>query len=127
MTYIIFYYYYLTFILLQPLYYTIPPKSACFHYNNLDACNIIYTIIKVGAYDQEIPQLYTAEQQTTGSTVKKSKKQQLTVTRHHKTNLGKATCSLFPIKMIAKLEKTVLHKTRTKHRDPTNNGSNNKH
>ena len=60
-------------------------------------------------------------------TVRKSHRT-LTVTSHQEDNLSKATSSLFPIKMIAKLERhTVLNsKTMTNQRIPTNNGKNNK-
>ena len=54
---------------------------------------------KVREYDQEIPQSHTADQRKSNRT--------LTVTRHKKDNLRKATSSLYPIKMIAKLERTL--------------------
>ena len=63
----------------------------------------------------------------THGTVRKSHTT-LTVTRHQEGNSSKATNSLLPIKMIAKLERYKVRnkkKTRTKHRTPTNNG--NKH
>ena len=56
----------------------------------------------------------------------------LTANRHQEEILNKVTSSLslslFGIKMIAKLEgpKVLYNKTMTKHRTPTNNGSNNK-
>ena len=60
----------------------------------------------------------------THDTVRKSHRT-LTVTRHQEYSQSKETNSLFPIKMITKLDghKVMNNKTRTKH---TNNGSNNK-
>ena len=52
---------------------------------------------KVSEYDQKIPQSHTADQPTApwGRT-----------TRHQEDIQSKATTTLFPIKMIAKLERT---------------------
>ena len=55
---------------------------------------------KVSEYDQEIP--ITNCRQTHGTT----RKSHTTITRHKEDKLCKATSSLFPIKMIAKLEWT---------------------
>ena len=52
-------------------------------------------------YDQEMPQSQPADK--TRATAGKS---HTTNTRHQKDKLSKATSSLFPIKMIAKLERT---------------------
>ena len=52
-------------------------------------------------FDQEIPQSQTAE--NTHRTVRKS---HTTLTGHQEDKLSKAVSSLFPIKMIAKLELT---------------------
>ena len=59
----------------------------------------IYSI--VSEYDQEIPQSQTAEK--THGTARKS---HTIIMRHQKHKLSKVTSSLFPIKMIAKLEWT---------------------
>ena len=52
---------------------------------------------KVSEYDQKIPQSHTADQLTA---------QWGRATRHQEDKQSKATSSLFPIKMIAKLERT---------------------
>ena len=49
----------------------------------------------VSEYDQDIPQSQTVD-----------RKSHTTITRHQEDKLSKATSSLFPIKMIAKLEVT---------------------
>ena len=55
----------------------------------------------VSEYDQEITTITNCRQpHGTG------RKGHTTITRHHNDNLSKATSSLFPIKMIAKLEGT---------------------
>ena len=55
----------------------------------------------VSEYDQEIPQSQTADKPC--DTARKSRP---TITRHQEDKLSKATNSLFPIKMIAILERT---------------------
>ena len=65
----------------------------------------LYPRKKVSEYDQEIQQSQTADQPT--QTPRKSCGT-LTVTRHPKDNLNKATRSLFLVKMIAKLVKDIM-------------------
>ena len=57
-------------------------------------------MVKYTEYDQETPQSQTAGLQTHGSARKSATK----IMRHQEDKLSKATSSLFPIKMIAKLE-----------------------
>ena len=52
-------------------------------------------LIIVCEYDQDIPHSQTVD-----------RKSHTTITRHQEDKLSKATSSLFPIKMIAKLEET---------------------
>ena len=68
---------------------------------------------KASDYDQEIPQSHTADQST-----RKSRKM---VTRNQEDKQSKATSSLFPIKMIAKLEKTQsnAHQNKEQTQSPT--------
>ena len=63
--------------------------------------------------DQKFPQSHTT--QINGNWRKSQRK--LTVTRHPEDNYSKASSSLFPIKMVAKLDRHKVHnnKTRTKH------------
>ena len=53
-------------------------------------------------YDQEIPLSHTTDQEEEPQTINN------TVTRHKEDKQSKDTSSLFPIKMIAKLEKTNI-------------------
>ena len=75
--------------------------------------NMRMTSKKVRAYDQEIPQSHTADRRKSHRTS--------TVTRHKEDNLSKATSSLFPIKMIAKLERTQVYVLHSKNKDQTQN------
>ena len=55
----------------------------------------------VSEYDQEIPQSQTADKP-----MAPRGRSHTTITRHQEDKLSKATSSLFPIKIIAKLEWT---------------------
>ena len=77
---------------------TIHVRSLYFQYMPLDISTTIGSVIVtkiVSEYDQEIPQ-----SQTHGTT----RKSHTTITRHQIDKLSKATSSLFPIKIIVKLE-----------------------
>ena len=56
----------------------------------------------VSEYDQEIPQSQTADNPVTP----RGRAARSTITRHQEDKLSKATSSLFPVKMIAILERT---------------------
>ena len=67
-------------------------------------------------YGQEIPQPQTADKPR--GIMRKS---HTTITRHQEDKQSKATSSLFPIKMIAKLEWTQRNAQQTESRNGSNN------
>ena len=67
----------------------------------------------VSEYDQEIPQSQAGQ---THGTARKSYK---TISRHQEDNLSKATSSLFPFKMIAKLQYSNVHQNIEQLHTPT--------
>ena len=77
---------------------------------------------KNSEYDQEIPQSQNCRQ--TCGTVRKS---HTTITRHQEDKLSKATSSVFPIKMIAKLEGTQSNAQQNRTNAESHNGRNNHH
>ena len=80
-----------------------------------------HSLQKRSKYDQEIPQSHTADQPM--ALLGKSNIT-LTITRHQEDKRCKATSSFFPIKMIAKLQRTqssAQHVTNTEPHNERNN------
>ena len=73
-------------------------------------------------YDQKIPQSHTVDKPTAPW----GRARTLTATKHQENNESETNISLFPIKMIAKLDGHKVLNNKTKLRTPTNNESNNK-
>ena len=68
---------------------------------------------RAGDFKPDLRKHHKHTLKTNHGTVRKSHRS-LTVTRHQKDNLSKATSSLFPIKMTTKLGHKVLNNTRIK-------------